>query len=134
MGIKYKEGYKYQIVEDYSVKVGVFPVEKITTEYLELNTAGVLTIRKGYAYDGASGGIDSKNVMRGALVHDCLYQLLRMELIHKKHKKTADELFKKMCIQDGMSKFRAWYIFKAVDWFGKSSTLSKNRKEIRIAP
>ena len=45
-----------------------------------LNTKGHLIIKRSYAWDGPSGPtIDTKNFMRGSLVHDALYQLMRHE-------------------------------------------------------
>ena len=50
--------------------------------------------------------------MRGPLVHDALYQLMRLEeLDYKTDRKYADQLLKKICRGDGMSAFRAWYVY-----------------------
>ena len=131
--IKYKKGYKYQLVEDYSLKVNIFPIKNITTQYIILDVWGFLTIFKGYCWDGASGAYDSKTIMRGSLIHDSLYQLMRMELLTNSYKEKADKLFKHICKEDGMSKFRTWYVYKAVRDFGKSSTDPKNKKKILTA-
>ena len=72
--ISYKSGYKYQLYEDYAVMIGMIPPDDVVTDYIELNSDGLLTIRKGYAWDGPSGPtIDTLNFMRGSLVHDALY-------------------------------------------------------------
>ena len=42
--IKYKEGYKYQLSEDYSVYVGIFLMQEIRTDYLTITINGVLHI------------------------------------------------------------------------------------------
>ncbi len=78
--IRYRSGYKYQLVDDYSVKVRVKPDENISTEFIALDKDGVLKMNQGYAWDGPSGPtIDTKNFMRGSLVHDALYQLMRQK-------------------------------------------------------
>ena len=83
--IKYRSGYKYQLVEEYQVKVSVAPADNIKTDFIELSTEGMLVIKKGYAWDGPSGPtIDTLNFMHGSLVHDVLYQLLRNKLIEQK--------------------------------------------------
>ena len=35
----------------------------------------------------------------------------------------ADQLLKQHCIEDDMSRFRAWIVYKAVKWFGEKSAL-----------
>ena len=92
--IRYRSGYKYQLVEGYTVKVRVIPGENIHTEFIDLSTAGELVIKQAYAWDGPSGpSIDSKNFMRGSLVHDALYQVMRQEpnkLSAERWRKEAD--------------------------------------------
>ena len=81
--IKYRSGYKYWLAEEYQVKVSIIPEnnvpkDKTTKSFIELTTDGVLTIKKGYAWDGPSGPtLDTKNSMRASLFHDALYQLMR---------------------------------------------------------
>ena len=53
--IIYKDGYKYQLCKTYTIDTAIYPKENITTFFIDLNTKGKLTIRKGYAWDGASG-------------------------------------------------------------------------------
>lgn len=132
--IKYKKGYKYQLHEDYKVIVGVLG-QDVNTEYIRLSKEGELLIRKGYAWDGPSGPtFDTEAFMRGALVHDALYQLMREELIAQSFRLVADDELKRMCKEDGMSSFRAWYVYKSVRQFSSFATSPKNKKEILIAP
>jgi len=56
--------------------------------------------------------------MRGSLVHDAFYQLMRIEKMTPSYKDYADRLLQKICIEDGMSRFRAWYVFQGVRLFG----------------
>jgi hypothetical protein len=136
--IKYKKGYKYQLVEDYQVQTGIFPASKIVSSggYIALDVDGMLYIKKGYASDGASGPtIDTKNFLRGAFCHDALYQLMRANLLDREvYKDKADRLLRKMCIEDGMGSFRAWYVYQGLRIGGKAATLAKNRKEVLTAP
>lgn len=70
--------------------------------------------------DGPSGPtIDTKEFMRGAFVHDALYQLIREGHLLMRDRKQADKILRRMCIEDGMSRFRAWYVYEAVSRFAK---------------
>lgn len=109
--IKYTSGYKYQLAEDYSIQTVITGYE-ISAPFICLHMDGLLTIKKGYAWDGASGPtIDTKSSMRGALVHDALYQLMRADLIGQHNRKYADAYLRDICIEDRMFKWRAriWY-------------------------
>jgi hypothetical protein len=133
--IKYKSGFKYQLDETYSCVVNIHPDKDILTDYLILTKRGTLTIKKGYAWDGPSGPtIDTKSFMRGALVHDALYQLLRMGLLAPRYRKEADEELYRICLEDGMWKFRANYVFKAVRKAAGFAASPENKKEIKTAP
>ena len=112
--------YKYQMNTGYQYQTEILPDQDLQSDFVELNSAGLLTIKKYYAWDGASGpAIDTKTILRGSLVHDALYQLLSLELLDRKFKEDIDRLFQKICRDDGMSRFRAWYVYQAVHFFGK---------------
>lgn len=133
--ISYKSGYKYQLVEDYTVKVALHPQQDIITEYIILTTKGILTIKKGYAWDGPSGPtFDTKTFMRGSLVHDALYQLIRQIHLSNMWRGTADKELKRICIEDGMSRIRAWWVFNGVALGGASAASPRNRKIVHKAP
>ena len=134
--IAYKSGYKYQLDKEYSVALDITPKEDIHMDYIEYTTDGVMTIKKGYAWDGPSGiTFDTLNFMRGSLVHDVFYQLMRNnKLEREQYKEPADRLLQSMCKEDGMSSFRAWYVYKAVAIFGHDSTNGDNVKIIHKAP
>ena len=129
MKITYRDGYKYQLVASAVFDVGIYPNKLIKTRFIELNPRGKLVIRAGYAWDGPSGPtIDTRNFMRGSLVHDALYQLMRAKLLDEQlHRDTADKLLRKMCRKDGMSAIRAWWVYQAVKIFGKSSATVKRK-------
>jgi hypothetical protein len=73
--------------------------------------------------------------MRGALVHDALYQLMREHGLDKNvHRETADRIMRWMCQEDGMSWFRAWYCYYAVRFFGDKSASREGEYKIKTAP
>lgn len=88
--ITYDGGYKYQLKETYTEAVEIRPAAPIKSEYVALDPDGNLTIHGGYAWDSPSGPtIDSLNSMRGSLVHDALYQLMRDEKARLMEKQKA---------------------------------------------
>jgi hypothetical protein len=89
---------------------------------LDLRKSGILRIRKGYAWDGPSGpAIHTKSFMRGSLVHDALYQLIRERKLMLSDRKEADLILRDICIDDGMDRFRVKWVYAAVRRFGESS-------------
>jgi hypothetical protein len=133
--IKYQSGYKYQLAEDYTVQVGICPKFEVGNPFLILRTNGELVIKRGYAWDGASGWtFDTKSVMRASLVHDALYQLMREELIDLRNKEIADDLLRDIMVEDGAFKIRGWYWHIGVDKFGLVSATYKGERKIEIAP
>ena len=133
--MKYKSGYKYQLAEDFNVKVDVFPPELIWNKYISLDARGYMVINAGYAWDGPSGPtIDTKTFMRGALIHDALYQLMREDRLSQAWRERVDKELRRFCIIDGMWKARAWWVYKGVRFGGLKSASAENIKEIIEVP
>ena len=134
--IFYSRGYKYQLREDYCIQLGIYPKEDIITDFLRLYKSGLLFFRKGYAWDGCSGPTwDDKTNMRGGLVHDGGYQLLRLGLLPQRYKAYFDFKFKEICLEDHMLKLRADYYYMAVNKWGKNScSLGCEPYPILVAP
>jgi hypothetical protein len=132
--IAYKSGYKYQLHKTYRVLTPLLGYE-ISTRYICLARNGWLTIYQGYCWDGPSGPtIDSKTFMRGSLIHDALYQLLREGLLPQYERFLADKILQYTCLEDGMCRLRAWWIFVGVDKFAASAASPKNQKKVHTAP
>jgi hypothetical protein len=115
--IKYKKRtrYKYTLAEEYFYKTDIQVKEPGDFGILAVSADGHLTIRPGYAWDGPSGpAIDTRNFMRGSLVHDALYQLMREDKIDQSQRLRADEILRDVCLEAGMSKIRAWWVFQGV--------------------
>lgn len=133
--IRFKGGYRYQLIEGYSAQTEIRAERDIVTPYIRLNSDGYLMIAPGYCWDGASGpALDTRAVMRGSLIHDALYQLMRMEHLPQVFRGQADREFYSACIDDGMGRFRAQYLYRAVRLFGRSSTEPEARHQILEAP
>lgn len=133
--IHYKSGYKYQLHKTYQLQVRIRPEADIKTRYLSLSVEGKLKIRYGYCWDGPSGPTwDTKNSMRGSLVHDALYQLMRMGFLDHKWKKAIDLLFEELLLEDGMWAWRARIWYRGVQKLAESATLPENMKTVEVAP
>lgn len=134
--IRYRSGYKYQLATSYSMPITIKPKKDITIEFIELDTKGTLTIKAGYAWDGPSGPVvDTKENMRASLVHDALYQLMRLKKVSATaYKDRADKIFKSICIKDGIPKKIASAYYLGLKLGGKPATDPKNKKKIHRAP
>ena len=129
--------YKYQLMDDYTIQIDIKPVKDIEpklAKFLSFSSDGVLTIRKFYAWDGPSGPtIDTRDFVRGSLVHDALYQLMRLDVLdYKIHRKRADEILREICLEDGMCSFRAWYVYQALHIFAEGSARPRKEREVKI--
>ena len=150
--IQYREldGYKYQLARPYSLTIpGSFGLQNVrkdrTIAHPKENPMIALTrlqgspgsclleISEGYAWDGPSGPtIDTKNFMRGALVHDALYQLMRERLVPVEYKDDADRVLQAICREDGMSRFRAWYVYQSVKRFAGFAISARDEEPIEV--
>jgi hypothetical protein len=136
ISIKYKAGYKYQLAEDYFHVLKFSPIipGPILTRYIRL-TDKVLAIYAGYAWDGPSGPtIDTKNFMRASVVHDALYQLMREGHLPQSYRDGADKELKAICLEDGMSQVRAWYVYRSVSRYAAPFADPSKEKPIIEAP
>ena len=132
--IAYRKGYKYQLAEPYKISIPIYNRD-VTMPFVTLSRTGLLTIKAGYAWDGPSGpAIDTLNFMRGSLVHDVLYQMIRLGHLDRGARVIADDLLKKICIQDGMSKARAWWVYWAVKTFAQRASMPSSEPPVLRAP
>ena len=133
--IFFKEGYKYVLAAQYGDVIPLRPASDIKTDYVTLLKNGYLAIRKGFAWDGPSGpAIDTPSALRGSMIHDAGYQILRAGLMPQSSRKDWDALYEKCCIEDGMSKIRAWVHFKALRAFGWRAADPSSENPILTAP
>lgn len=135
--IEYTGGYKYQLSKNFNVYIPIHPVTLLKSgHWIRLHANGLLKVRHGYAWDGPSGWtIDTKTFMRGSLIHDSLYQLMREgQLDRRRYREQVDMLLRENCLEDGMSSFRAWYVYKAVRVGGRKSSSAAGIKPALYAP
>jgi len=152
MSIYYKEGFGYQTTAPHAVQTGIRQPFYLQTPdgFLTLHPDGWLFVTRGYSWDGPSGpckflsqlpGLGRlyrryclRQLLRGSLVHDALYQLIRAELLPPTARAAADTLFRRILIEDGVSWLRAWWIFQGVRRFASYAASPRNKKPVLEAP
>ena len=123
--MKYSEyKYKFKVEENFSIELP-FKIPDFEHEYAS-SKDGILSVKKGYAWDGASGPIiNTRDTLVASLVHDVLYQAMRLNLIksNKENRMIADKNFFEILKIHGVNSIRrkVWYF--AVRLFGKKSTI-----------
>lgn len=129
-GIDYKEIdhplYKYEMIRSRTVYTS-WHGSTLDCAFFHLNVLGLMTIKKGYRWDGPSGPtVDTASFMRSSAVHDCFFQALRQDLIihnlREEFFESANEDLEAISIEDGMLETRAEYVKFSVNKFGKKYT------------
>lgn len=134
--IHYRRGYKYQLAGDYHIDLPILGCAG-GTSFTHIDGTGHLLIKEGYAWDGPSDPFliwAPISSMRASLVHDALYQLIRVRVLDPRFKGIADEWLEKLCKEDGMSSFRARMWGWAVSKFGSSAIRPSHEPPVLIAP
>lgn len=129
--IRYCAGYKYQLTRNYTIRIPITG-HKFEAKYFALNVDGTMTIMAGYAWDGPSGPtLDTKSFMRGSLIHDVLYQAMRLELLDRSYREIADKILRDICIEDGMWRWRANIVYRSVRlWAAPAAHPDCKRREL----
>ena len=132
--LRYREGYKYQVCGDYQIQTRIKPPEFIRSDFLRLDTDGMLYIFNGYAWDGPSGpAIDTKNFMIGSLVHDGLTQLMAEGYLDPDvWREPIDKELIRLTKNDGMSAPRRAWVYAGVRFGGGPS--AREPRQILEAP
>lgn len=129
----YTSGYKYQLRTDCRFRLPPeFAPYSAELPLLRLVDC-ILTCKAGYATDGPSGWtVDTKNSMRGALMHDAGYQLIREGVLPREFKQLLDDLFRELLQHDGMSAPRSFVWHRGVAVGGYRATI--HNKNVMVAP
>jgi hypothetical protein len=132
--MKYKAGYKYQLIENEAFNTPIKTGVSVEGDFYRLDGDGFLIIRKGYAWDGPSGPTrDTKNFMRGSLPHDALYQMFgEGKLDPSVWREAADKFLIEICKEDGMSAIRRAWVYAGVRVGG--ARIARTPDKIHQAP
>lgn len=112
-----KVDYEWQYDEDKVFETGIVG-HTVVHDYFVLDNNGKLTLKKGYAWNGATAAIDTDSFIDPSAVHDAFYQMIKEKLVPESVRLKADLLLRKMCIEKGMLRLRAEYVFLMVRAFG----------------
>ena len=108
-------GDQYKLTKDISIHIGITG-HQIKTEYIELDPNGLLTLKMGFIWDGATGVFDTK-LMLASAVHDALYRLMRRQLLSIDYRKQADKIFREISKVKN-SWVKSLILYWGVRWFG----------------
>ena len=112
--MKYRKGFKYQIAEDLILQTSFRPESNIYSDFCCLTMNGELLLKRGFAWDGASGPVvDRKSNMIAGAGHDGLYRLMRKGLLDHNLWPEADAMFAKWLKDNG-----AWALTIKIDSLG----------------
>lgn len=133
--IKYIDGMKYQLVEDVSAET---PVKGyvIVDPMFSLDLDGTMTIRAGYAWDGASGPtVDTKSSMTASLFHDVFCVLMRDGRIsYNEWQDRINDFFREQCIKSGMWPWRADVWHFGVEFGDAGNPTQGPDRIVKVAP
>ena len=132
--MKYRElrGYKYSLVDELTIRTNI-KAFIFQAPWYQLVPSGMLTIPAHYCWDGPTDpGIDTPNFMIGSLVHDVLYQAMREGHLPLTKRKAVDQELRRICLEQGMSKIRAWWVYRFVRVTGKWFALPEKKPRGRI--
>jgi len=126
--MKYCKGFKYQLHETESILTNIKGYE-IHSDFYSLGSNGLLIAKKGFAWDGASGSIDTDTNLRASLFHDIGCLMVARNELPRSELDAVNDLFHTLLELDGMAKVRRWWHFKAVTkYFANGKT--PERREI----
>lgn len=138
--IYYRSGYRYQLAIPYSLDLASYGLQDYLAgrgggnRWVELGENGVLHVAAGYAWDGSSGPArDTRKSMRGSLVHDALYQLMRLRVLRLDARPVTDRIYRDLCLEDGTWSPRAWWRYVALTLCGNGAASGPERP-VLVAP
>ena len=113
--------WKYKLLSDYTFNAGrEFPFwDDIETDWYKISNCGLITIKKGYAWDGLTGFPDRDEWLRAALDHDALMQAIYDDKkLSKYFIPWAHKVMHRILLED-TSKFWANLIYTGLKLFHK---------------
>lgn len=127
--MKYKKGYKYQLVKEEVFRVPELAAFDYKSYFISLIN-GKLTLARGYAWNGMSWWPDSKKTKRGSGAHDALYQLISENVLKPQQRLIADQIFLRILKEDKY--ILSSLCYAGVRKLGKSA--STKREKVYTAP
>ena len=125
--------WKYQLEYDWATLVDIRD-HSAKGDFYRLYPTGSLIVSRGYCWDGPSGPtFDTKSFMRGSVVHDVLYQMIRRGELPSSYRKQADLELDKLLKEDGMFWLRRKMVYRALRIFAGGAA-DPNDRPVKHAP
>jgi hypothetical protein len=118
------EVYRYRLCEQIEYPTP-FVGFTLRYRYTRLAPDGVLTLERGFQWDGPSFAPDATRFMRASAFHDALYRMFRAGDLPIETQARADEVLHQIASEDGY--LGADVVFAGVRAFGSLSTRSRAR-------
>ena len=134
--IDYHKGkFKYQLINDYMIDIDFANPSNLQADFVELSSDGILRIKRGFVWDGVTGlAFDTRNFMRAALVHDALFHLLREHGANPALHQRADEMFRRIALDDGVNRIRVSIHCTSLLLVRKLGRIPGKKRELLTAP
>jgi len=133
--IYYKKVFhKYKLANLIELQTSILPEEEIILPFIKLRTDGMLFIKAGYAWDGASGPtFDTENTVVPSAGHDAEFQLMREGFIDRDvwFRSSNDDIYRWMR-ERGMNIIRARAWRTSLNLFGYKHTLPITENLIEV--
>jgi len=122
---------KYTLWETESFETIITGYE-VTHGNISLIPNGLLTIHKGYSWDGATGAIDTRDFVVPSLIHDALCELINLELLPVYEQARADEQMRITQESQGMPWYRRMITYMVVRVYQINKRSKPKRKILEI--
>jgi len=129
--MRYSKGFKFQLRKSESCQTPLRGYNINTDEY-SLTPDGKLTGKTSFAWDGCSGSWDTDSNKRGGLFHDIGCLMVARGELPVECMGAINTLFHKLLLEDGMTRIRAWWHYKAVVLHFAGNTKPERRKIIYL--
>ena len=134
--VKYKKGCSMFTVGEVVWNTRFRPPYTIQHKEITLYTDGRLVIGDGYPCDGVTFPLGNKIkwILRGAVVHDALSQLMRNGYLNSLEWPLADKEMYLVCIDAGCWEWFAKSVLKTLSIAKGFYTRPENKRKVYIAP
>lgn len=113
MQVFYKEQqHHFRLLNDVDVATSISLAHEFKTPYLAMSEAGHLKIKAGYRWSLPWYVYShSPEWVKAVLVHDALYELIRLGVVTVQHKKQIDQLFVYLCKAAGVKRMGIFWVY-----------------------
>ena len=108
------DGRNWRVLEDFSYQTSIKSAETITSDFFIFHGNGRIDVLKGFCWDGPTGGLDTPNTMLASLLHDIGCIMRERGQLTDEQIDQFDDLYYTICVEEGMTKFRAGIQFAAI--------------------